>query len=597
MKKIFLLVIVTCFFCCCAQAQLRGIYDMKDSTKYRARFDRAGQDSCLFGYFVASGDINGDGFKDMVFGTYGGWNCYVYVVYGSGSLKGGKSMANTLNFDVRFDGLVGGRIDPLGNSVACGDVNKDGYDDIVISSSANSSNSRSASGSVYVVYGSPTLRGIKNLDSSYNIRFDGEQKENFLGNSVACGDFNGDGYKDIVMLKDYGSVYVVYGSPSLSGIKDLKDSTSYNIRFDGKQTSAAPYMLGASGLAFGDVNHDGKQDLLLTTGDSVYLIYGRDSFNTKNVDISNGKYVDARFFGQSVGLGKIACGDIDGDGRDDILLGAPGTGRPTFGQYKTGSVFVVKGSNVQPGAGQSSFNMSNPSDYSIRFDGPDSAARGIGSQGMGVWDVNGDKIGDCVISCWVFKGSTSGFQGEVYATYGSSSLTGVQDYRKTSSYQARVDGRSITGDVTDILGTAMAGGDIDKDGYEDLILGDPSIHNPSPSGPQGSVFYVNSKDSGATINIRDEHPPIAQLELSQAYPNPLTNEGRVSINYLLSTPASVSVRVSDTFGRKILEEKSEIEQGGSHSFSFDASTLKAGVYFYTVDTRSGAKSGKFVVTK
>jgi len=243
---------------------------------------------------------------------------------------------------------------PAGFSVAgVGDVNGDGLADVAVSAPFASNNGRS--GSVYVVFGrrdSATV-DLRNLGSA-GYRVDGPGRASTLGYRIAAvGDVNGDGIPDLLATGAYYSAYlggrtrswVVYGQRT-PGVVDLaQPGHGYEISLPGY------HFLTAAGI--GDVNGDGIPDLAI--GDPmaepmtvrrtfrigkrrfvrketvyngrVFVVYGQR--NAAPVDLAHlgrgGYVIDGPRGGQ---LSSTLAGDLNGDGRPDLLVGAPGAGDP-----------------------------------------------------------------------------------------------------------------------------------------------------------------------------------------------------------------------------------------------------------------------------
>jgi hypothetical protein len=183
------------------------------------------------GFSVSSaGDVNGDGFDDLIVGARfadpnGSYSGSSYVVFGK---SGG--FASTLNLST-LDGTNGFRLDGVaafdnsGISVSsAGDVNGDGFDDLIVGADRADPNGISNSGSSYVVFGKSggfaSTINLSTLDGTNGFRLDGVAAFDFSGISVSsAGDVNGDGFDDLIVGAyradpngiDSGSSYVVFG--------------------------------------------------------------------------------------------------------------------------------------------------------------------------------------------------------------------------------------------------------------------------------------------------------------------------------------------------------------------------------------------------
>jgi glycosylphosphatidylinositol phospholipase D len=175
------------------------------------------------------------------------------------------------NFNVRFDHLGGANTDPGFQSIAVGDLNGDGIPDLVIGVPGASTDGRTGNGAVYIIYG-PLASGTGNIiplnvSSNFNVRLDGAVTS--FGYSVAIGDVNGDGKADLVVGAPFengglGGVYVIPG-PFSSGTgqtKDMAVTNNYSAMYVGDQTNIFPDDLGYS-IAIADLDSDGLNEIVM----------------------------------------------------------------------------------------------------------------------------------------------------------------------------------------------------------------------------------------------------------------------------------------------------------------------------------------------
>lgn len=360
---------------------------------------------CELGWSVASaGDVNGDGFDDVLVGSeYCSPNPAtvnregrVYLFHGSAS-----GLPTTPSWTLNGT-------DPqesLGAAIAsAGDVNKDGYSDVIIGAPWWTKDDHL--GKVYLFYGSGS-----GLPTTASLTIEGSQNWSGLGSSVAsAGDVNGDGYDDIIVGQDHmdnpeadeGRAYVFPGSST--GIQTLPMWQFENNVIDS--------VVGESVASAGDVNNDGFDDVIVggfrysnpdTREGVAYLFLGSASGPSTTPawkSESNQAYAE---FGQSVS----SAGDVNQDGYDDILVGAPWFSN---GQAFEGAAFLYFGSPIGLLASTVFMAESNQVEANLGY-----YARTAG-------DVNGDGLADIIVGAQRYDGGQGNegraivYQGVVDAT-------------------------------------------------------------------------------------------------------------------------------------------------------------------------------------
>jgi len=321
-----------------------------------------------FGSELATGDFNDDGFGDLVIGVPGDDVAgrkragSVNVIYGT---KQGLKASGDQLWHQDSPGIAGtpGAGDRFGASLAAGDFDDDGYDDLAVGAPGDTVGAAGGAGQIHVLYGSKN-----GLTSSGNMRLHqdtpgvlevaGEQDR--FGAELAAGDFDGDGYDDIAVgvpkenddsARNAGKVQVFFGGSGgvTVGGNELWSQASAGV---GSGTSKGDRFGDA--LAAGDFDDDGFADLAVgvpgedfpgakNTG-AVNLLYGRSGglharggnilWQGDNGLVGNPEAGDR--FGAS-----LRSVDVDGNSRWDLIIGMPGEDLPAV---NAGAVILVLGS-------------------------------------------------------------------------------------------------------------------------------------------------------------------------------------------------------------------------------------------------------------
>ncbi|MBK8551273.1 MAG: FG-GAP repeat protein [Ignavibacteria bacterium] len=273
-----------------------------------------------FGYSVSSaGNVNNDGCSDVIIGAYGHstntGRAYIYF--------GGLNM-NTVA-DVIMTGESAN--DYFGISVSsAGDVNGGGYSDVIVSAFAYNA----FSGRTYIYFGATTM------DNTADVTMTGESASDLFGASVSAGNVNGDAFSDVIVgaygyATSTGRVYIYLGGTQMNNTADVTmTGESTGDRF-GRSVSSA---VNINGDVYSDVIV-GADIYFLGTG-RTYIFFGGVSMNNIS-DLTMTSEATGNFFGVSVS----SAGDVTGDGRSDVIVGAEGysanTGRAYLYDYFSGN--------------------------------------------------------------------------------------------------------------------------------------------------------------------------------------------------------------------------------------------------------------------
>ncbi|SFF29770.1 integrin alpha [Nitrosomonas sp. Nm166] len=274
------------------------------------------------------------------------------------------------NNGFRLDGVAA--YDYSGRSVSnAGDVNGDGFDDVIVGASFADPNGI-YSGSSYVIFGKASgfnaALELSSLDGNSGFRLDGVAEDDQSGRSVSsAGDVNGDGFDDVIIgapnanqsgggYNSYagGASYVVFGKASgfdaALSLSSLDGSNGF--RLDGRGDARS----GGSVSSAGDVNNDGFDDMIIgafganPNGDfsgSSFVVFGKASgfdatLDLSNLDGRNGFRLDGVAEDDQSGRSVSSAGDVNGDGFDDVIIGADGADP---NGKSSGSSYVVFGKN------------------------------------------------------------------------------------------------------------------------------------------------------------------------------------------------------------------------------------------------------------
>ncbi|MAE50538.1 MAG: hypothetical protein CMH27_01880, partial [Micavibrio sp.] len=426
------------------------------------------------------GDINNDGYEDIAFlnpGEAAGEG--VRVVLGSANPAATIDLTDTSQGNVFY--LEGSFTETeFGASVAgAGDINNDGFDDLIIGSPKGGGTNDPGRG--YVLFGHGGAFADRNfsvnpLDGSDGFVIQGHvvgASGYRLGTAVAgVGDFNADGIDDLAIstiLKNNnrGAVFVVFGrdTPFAASMNIIDLDASTGIIIDGGTANTYDIeSFGSRITSAGDFNGDGFADIAISSyqsdvekfqiRDAVHVIYGGNalpaSFSIADIDGSNGTMLytsdNAAGFGNSISAGA----DIDGDGFDDLVIGSH---KNKDGSNSIGGAFVVYGNNRGNAVLHVTGGTTTNTDASefIYSSSTNLDAKYLG-ESVAIGNFDGDGYADIVIA----DNEQNGDDGLVYYYYGlkgntAPTVTAVAD-------QAINDGESTNAlafTVADADGDAM----------------------------------------------------------------------------------------------------------------------------------------------
>jgi uncharacterized protein (TIGR02145 family) len=451
------------------------------------------QDFAEFGTSVASaGDVNGDGYSDVIVGAWfydsGESNEGAAFIY-HGSPSGISNTAVAMVESNQEDAY-------LGNAVSsAGDVNSDGYSDLIIGA-YKYDNGQTDEGAAFVYKG-----GATGINSTAADTLESNQYFAYMGYSVAsAGDVNGDGYSDIIIgaysydngLTDEGAAFIYHGSA-------IGINTSAAAFVESNQIDAE---MGRSVASAGDVNGDGYSDIIVgaylyTNGQSyegrVFIYHG----STTGINTSAATSIESNQANAHMGWSVASAGDINGDGYSDVIIGAHNYDN---GHTNEGKIFVYQGSA-----------MGIITTEVASVEGNQANAQ-LGASVASAGDVNGDGFSDVIVGAFRFGNFT---EGRAYVFHGSAS--GVSNISNATRESNQADAQ---------MGISVANaGDVNGDGYNDVIVGVVGYNNGQYKEGAAFMYYGSINGIGSTATILESNVELALLGESVSSAGDINGDG------------------------------------------------------------------------
>ncbi len=539
-----------------------------------------------YGSRIAIGDVNGDGYQDIVASGYsfdrsrGG----VVITFGK------PDWPRHIDLETYPDRTIiwgNSKLDYTGSGLAVIDFTGDGIDDIFIASAQYTKNPRK--GKVFFLEGRrnwPDEMTVEDFPTSDDAAtFHGPEKFSYLGEPIASGNFDGDAYGDVVLgysrwRDSVPTLYtmIVWGGQKLSS--GIIDTLSLN-----QTTIISPsWYDGTAGYHVSRIDEDRKDELIiamifnpvdsLKSAGNIFVIWGqRDRLGTVDLSLADSLVEVTYLKGNkpSMQLSHLfEIADFDQNGVMDLFLSTESNRISKRGQGVIAfDAYPGDETNLNIFSGKSTF-IFNPRTY----------YGGAYLEYAEVLDWNHDGYPDIVITdAGAGRQNVGrGAEGMVYCLYGRESF---QD----SIFLGEPDsGADIIwgGETVMDLGSAVTKADIDADGKDDLIIGAPLARTKAGWGMgEVYVFYNRSKEKAQT--------PPDRYDLLSTYPNPASDYVRIQLN--LEKAENVEVVIYNTLGQEVARLKQEAASPGVFSMFWDGYTKEneraaAGLYFLVLKSEN-----------
>lgn len=519
-----------------------------------------------FGTVAPAGDVNGDGWDDVIVGAYN----YDHPEVDEGAVwlfLGSPSGLSTSPAWMGESNQAGAKFgDKLSGA---GDVNGDGYDDVVIGSATYDVGSELDAGAAFLYLGGPG-----GLSSTPDWWAGGDQENaNFGACAQPAGDVNADGYSDVILgawLDDHpevdeGRAFVYLGSDS--GLSDTPVWTG--------EGNSADAVYGYFCTAAGDVNGDGFGDIVvgarrwsgagISKEGRAYVYHGSAAGPSAAANwVRSGGQAGGEF-----GNSPAGAGDVNGDGYDDLLVNAF---RFDHGQKDEGMAFLFLGSSAGLATAPA---WSAEGDEAFAYFGYHVDAAG---------DLNADGYGDVIVTA--ADKDVPGFVDAGWAGVWLGSASGLQ---------AAPDWTQSCDQVGAGLGNAARGaGDVDGDGFDDVLTG--ALYRDGPPADAGRAYLFYGCPEGPVAVTPPRAPEALRLAVLGAHPF------RDEVRLALTLPESGIARVTihDAAGRRVATLLDGRVGPGTRELAWRLPARRngvptaAGVYFARAWTPAGSRAIRLV---
>jgi hypothetical protein len=461
--------------------------------------------------------------------------------------------------------------DLFGDAVAgLGDINGDGYEDFAVGARWYGP----YQGKVYVYFGGPEL------DTSADLTFEGKETGDFLYRVIGTGDINKDSFDDFATSSQRdpgpGYVYVYFGGETVDTIPD--------IILSGSLENSTARRFGWR-MVRGDFNHDGEIDIGVGSDDvghcSIFLGDLRADTSVDYVLTKNNHYYSHD---------GMAAGDVNGNGYVDLIVSSSQLDEEYF-YYGRDSLFSEP-DIIFPFRGLCTFGDLNGDEIEdlattqgVYFGNTDFDTLldlHIESSPQAVGQINRDAYGDLVVYAY-----DPGGMGLVYVYLGGTEMDTIPDW-------------GVLGQYWGGLGTAIAAADLNNDGVDELILGEPFYFFGSNKGR----VYIYSGDT-AFVSVEDEeeeHILPHQLTLEQNYPNPFNANTVIRYSLDVSRSTHTTLKIYNILGEEVRTLVDKRQSKGEYQVSWNGKDnhgkeVASGIYFYRLRVGDRSETRKLLLLK
>ncbi|MDP3024026.1 MAG: FG-GAP-like repeat-containing protein [candidate division Zixibacteria bacterium] len=461
-------------------------------------------------------------------------------------------------FDMQQIAVMQGARDTLrfGSSLAgVGDINQDGFEDLAVGQHGSNT---------FVYFGS------ENFDTIPDITFP------FSSTYISSGDVNGDSIEDMLVAPfSFSAVWIYYGGTPFDTIPDKILATPY---FEDR-------------IATGDINKDGYDDVSIHgSPTNVYVYWGGIDMSTTPAYVLQGP---PNYFG----LDGLAIGDVNGDGYGDLAVSTSshypddstyiyfgGIQLDTIPRIKLKGGFVILG-DVNGDGYKDLITVEGTYFGGSTIDSLIDSPLCIRGQSWAIGNFNKDKYEDLLLGVPTLAG------GEAWIYLGSNPLDTIQDWHY---YDSEV------GDY----GSQVSVADINSDGVDEAIVGDPGWWYNNPSYPPGRVYIYKNPYTA----VEEERNPIpSHFSLYQNYPNPFNSSTIISFSLkaqglMLKGPIQTTLIIYNILGQLVRTLVDEEKQPGDYQVVWDGKNeqgeaVGSGIYFYRIQAGSFTKTAKMSLLK